>query len=733
LLFALLLILLFALLLFGVLRRAWPTGTLITRLTRTDSSVSAETPVSTEYIHVCPNQDPAINTALCDNGVIKGFVKDNGHRFIPNGLNTTHVWCNRPNGRVKGLDTNYDDWMQKLSSKGVNSVHLRLDTITGKAGVVHMQLSPLGYYYIADEYPMEAVWSDGWTYSNYNEGSHAGTLIDGNDFLTNYANCRYPHFTDKDCGPTYASKFSNSNITKILQAAEAHDVKVIFTFWGSEQYSDDARWEYSAYNQACKKPDRSDCNSDEAGILTDKHDIIFDPHGNIPGITKDGKNVLDYQKQYIDFFYKAWGESEAIWMWEIMNEIHYLAKWNPGPGELDDNVDKKLLPWVEYMSNYIRSIDTHHRPVSISGIHRSWEDGAIADPRLIVSSENNLCDQTAWQGAAVDFFLACKHKMFEYVDVVNLHDYGTHTLKGRLDEQKRLDEIWPDKPKIIGEFLPKQCRQSNCDQDPQNECGPTILEGQNTYIGGYPWHIEIAPFHNSVSYYWLSLISNGGNGEVRRWTGFGIESWREGAAFHFNNEYDNEYFSDIAVPTGKFIPEVHWSDWGNHTDWDQYITISNTGLDPANDFVLTSRGDGNQVMVMFRSLSDDSTPIEIRNLEEGTYTVKLFDWLTGERVETRTVETVGNTLSINVDVRWTARDRNDFYWNAWTKQFEGSLVDGYDTDYTNPIAPNLGSDWPRLILSDATPGREREAINRFRRNIGIVLIERLHLSNTSVN
>jgi len=185
-------------------------------------------------------------------------------------------------------------------------------------------------------------------------------------------------------------------------------------------------------------------------------------------------------------------------MWEIMNEIHYLAHWNSGSGVLDDNMDKKLLPWVEYMSNYIRSIDIYHRPISISSLHPSEKDGTIADPRLIVSLENNRCDQTAWQGDAVDFFLACRHKMFEYVDVVNLHDYGTSTLKGRLDRQKRLDEIWPDKPKIIGEFLPKQCRQSNCDQDPQNEYGPTILQGQNTYIDGYPWHIEIAPFHNSV-------------------------------------------------------------------------------------------------------------------------------------------------------------------------------------------------------------------------------------------
>jgi hypothetical protein len=686
--------------------------------------------MGTGYVHVCPNQDPAITAALCDNGNVKGFVDDRGHRFIPNGLNTAHVWHNRPNTGIKGLEnTNYDDWMQKLSSKGINSIHLRLDTITGGAGTVHMQAPPLGYYYIADEYPMDAVWSDGWVYSNYNEGSHAGTLIDGDDFLTSHPTCRYPHFTDEDCGPTYASRFSNSNITKILQAAEAHDVKVVLTLWGSRQYADDARWEYSAYNQSCKKPDGSDCRPHEKGILTDQYDIIFDPHGTIPGVTKDGKNVLDYQKQYIDFVYKAWGESEAIWMWEIMNEIHYLAQWNSGPGELDDNVDKRLLPWIEYMSNYIRSVDIHHRSVSISGIHTSWKDGTIADPRQIASLEDNLCDRTAWQGAEIDFFLACKHKMFEYVDVVNLHDYGTPTLKGRLDRQKRLDEIWPDKPKIIGEFLPKQCRQSNCDRDSQDEYAPTILKGQNTYIGRYPWHIEIAPFHNSVSYYWLNLISNGGNGEVRRWMGFGIESWSEGAALHYENEYDNEHFSDIAVSTGKFIPEVDWSDWGNHTDWDQYITISNTRLDPDNDFVLTSRGDGNQVMVMFRSLSDYSTPIEVRNLEEGTYTVKLFDWLTGERVETWTVETVRDILSINVDVRWIARDRDDFFWNAWTKQFEGRLIDRYGADYTNPMAPNLGSDWPRLILSDAIPGREREAINRFRKNIGIVLIERLHLSS----
>lgn len=704
----------------------------ITPTVTDDTWISTETPVSIGYIHVCPNQDPTINAILCDNGNVKGFFDDHGHRFIPNGLNTVHVWRNRPNDSVEGLEnTNYDDWMQKLSSKGINSIHLRLDTVKGGAGAVHMQAPPLGYYYIADEYPMDAVWSDGWIYSSYNEGSHAGTLIEGDDFLTNYPHCKYPHFTAENCGSTYAAKFSNSNITKILQAAETHNVKVILTFWGSEQYNGDALWEYSAYNQACKKPDRSNCDPDEAGILTDRYDIIFDPDGHIPGIAKDGKNVLDYQKQYIDFVYNVWGESEAIWMWEIMSEIHYLAPWNSGPGELDDNVDKKLLPWVEYMSDYIASIDIYHRPISISSLRPSEKDGTIADPRLIVSSENNLCDQTAWRGDAADFLLACQHKMFDYVDVVNLHGYGTHTLRGRLDRQKTMDEIWPDKPKMIGDFLPKQCREPNCDQDPQNEYGPTILEGQNTYIDGYPWHIEIAPFHNSVSYYWLNLISNGGNGEVRRWMGFGIESWLEGAAFHFEDEYDHEHFSDIAAPTGKFISEVNWSDWRYHTNWDQYITISNTGLDPVNDFVLVSRGDGNQVMMMFRSLSDDSTSIEIRNLERGTYTVRLFDWLTGARVETQIVETTGNALSLNIDVRWTARDHSNFCWNAETNQFAGSLIDRYDTDYTHPIAPNLGSDWPRLILSDATPGREAEPMNRLRKNIGVVLVERLHPEHKS--
>ena len=86
-----------------------------------------------------------------------------------------------------------------LSSKRVNSIHLRLDTAKGAAGAVHMEAPPLGSYYIADEYPMDAVWSDGWTYSNYDEGAHAGTLVNGDDFLTNYPNCRYPHFTNEWC------------------------------------------------------------------------------------------------------------------------------------------------------------------------------------------------------------------------------------------------------------------------------------------------------------------------------------------------------------------------------------------------------------------------------------------------------------------------------------------------------------------------------------------------------
>lgn len=678
------------------------------------------------YIHVCPNQDRIINITLCNYGTINGFIDDNGRRFIPNGLNTPLAWYKTPRVTIDRLEnTNYEVWLQKLKRKGINSIHLRLDTIVATVGVVHMQPPPLGYYYIADDYPMDAVWLEEWLYSNYNQESHTGALINGDDFLTHYPACRYPHFTIENCGPTYAAKFSNSLITKIIQAAEKNQVKVSLTFWGSEQYNDETKWAYSAYNRVCRRPDRSVCAATEAGILTDKYDIIFDPQGHIPGSVKNGKNVLDYQQQYIDFVYQAWGESPAIWMWEIMNEIHYLGQWNSTPGEeVDENVDKRLLPWVNYTANYLRAKDIHHRPISISSLQPSWVDGTIADPRLIISSAGNLCDQNAWQGSTVDFFLACKHKMFEYVDVVNVHDYRRHTLKSRLDLQKRLDDIWPDKPKIIGEFLPGQCDQPDCQPPPRNKADPIVLAGQYIYLGQYPWHIEIAPFQNSIAYYWLSLIANGGNGEVRRWMGFGLESWQAGAAFNFRNEYGNEHYSDIAVPTGKFISAVNWANWRQHRSWDQNITIANTGLDPLTDFVFVSRGDGDQVMLMFRSLSENGTPIEIRNLAEGVYTVTLFDWLTGEAATTQTVKTVNHTVTINVDVRWVAQDWQDLTWDVKTKRFVGNLVERYTTDYTNPLGPNLGNDWPRLILSDSTPGHENEAINRLRRNIGIVLVEK---------
>lgn len=680
------------------------------------------------YIHVCPNLDTTINNSLCEGGSIKGYVDDSGNLFVPNEINPVHVWEKTKTGdKINKLNvTEYDDWMLKLKNKGINSIHVRVDPTSGTVGVIPMQTMPLGYYYIADAYPMEAQWSGGgWNYSDYNEGDYANSLVDGEDFLANYPNCRYPDFSVTNCGSNYAQKFSDSNITKILESAEQNNIRVKFTLWTFGQYKEE--WEFSAYNQSCSTPDGTSCAASEQGVLSNGSDFLFDAYAceenevNCPGSLKDGKNILDYQKQFIDFFMKAWGESESFWMWEIMNEIHYLADWNSGAGDLDDNVDRKLLPWVKYIAEYIRSVDTYHRPVSISSVYLSWKDGSISDPRLIEQApDGSACDFDAWDGDHVEFFLGCKNKMFDYVDVANVHNYWRRSLKGRYDYMKQMNDIWPDKPKVIGEFLPRYCSNDPC---PTSKLYPTILEGQKTYIGGYPWHIEIAPFHNSVSYYWMSIIGTGGNGSVRKWMGSGVESWTEGSAFHFRSQYDHEHFSDIAVPTGKFIKEVDWEDWRNHQDWDQYITISNSGLNPSADFIRISSGDGNQVMLMFRSLNSNSTPIEIQNLQDSTYLVQTFDWLTGDIVETQTASTTNGSINISVDVRWTAEDNRDFRWNNNTNSFEGLLIDTYDSDYTNSIDPNLGDDWPRLNLSDATPGQETSQINKYRRNIGVVLIQ----------
>jgi len=524
-----------------------------------------------------------------------GFIFENGEKFIPIGHNAHRVWRrywqdDPQTGReyvyllgARGEDCpdycgtgclpqtpgkTYDEWFAELTESGVNSLRVWLGggSNNWSPGV---DAIPIGKYNVADKVICGTAEE-----ARQNKGGYQDKQIDGEDLMRNYPNCRWPNFTSQNCGP-YAEKLQKSLITRMLKAGEKYGVKIKFVLFDSGSIEKDENWEKSPYNRLNCWYDRPS----KCGPLDNPYDFWTNGNWNTPLFSEN--TAINYAKQYVSFVIQVWGDSSAIWDWEIWNEIHYAGiTWGH---------EQEMVNWVDKMAHFIRELDAHHRPISVSAYNDSTESTYIKRNQMF-SSQN--------------------------IDFVQWHYYPRDEdakIENALGVLREIENTY-HKPAFIGEFWPWTAQEGPLANDVFDPFIEETLK-QN------PPH-ESFPYRPTLGRLWLGLISSG-TSVAHRWHEKGLDGL----------SYIN--FHQIYQPIKKFINQIDWQNWNYQTSqpWENYIN-GNLGLK-------VGRGDKNQVMLLLEAKGDELN-LTVNALENGNYQLEVFDFITGNTVEKKTNLTVSS-------------------------------------------------------------------------------------------
>ena len=135
-----------------------------------------------------------------------------------------------------------------------------------------------------------------------------------------------------------AEKMSN-----LIKLCEEHDVYLVVCFFNTYYLYNKDFWKGNPYNEA------------NGGPAENYGEMLYDE--DVTRKNNNHKDVLEAYKSRIKFVIERWGNSKAIFMWDLYN---------------DSNLNKKS---VELLSRYVKKIDPHKRPVTLQKF-----TGTIPDP-----------------------------------------------------------------------------------------------------------------------------------------------------------------------------------------------------------------------------------------------------------------------------------------------------------------------------------------------------------------
>ncbi|MBU1129885.1 hypothetical protein KKE45_01025, partial [Patescibacteria group bacterium] len=515
----------------------------------------------------------------------KGFVYEGGAKFIPIGFNASPVlrrlWLDGPNNHEylknvgsAGYEENcqnscnqgclpakrgpsFEEWFTDLEQSGINSLRVWIGS-NYLADAPGMYPPPIDRYNVFDV-PMCSSPDK----VNNNPGGLHDKQIDGVDFLKNYPDCRFPDFTNQNCGPVYGPKLRDSYLTRMLSTAQEHGIKIKLTLF---QMTDiDTRSDASGSifgrspynNQNCWYNDDSKC-----GPIGNP--VEFWTHGEWDKPLFSENSAIDHAKRYVAFLIRTWGNSKAVWNWEIWNEQEFAST------DMKIGHEEDMVEWIKNMAAFIKKEDNHNRPVTVSSYRNPNKDYKI---KMNKRFELNNIDFVQWH----------------FYDWENTVPYGLNMLRN-IEKQY-------NKTIQIGEFWP--CPESSVLASEYN--GPFV---ENTYKGIPPWSenpeepYEQAPYRGTLGRLWLSLIATGTN-VAHRWPG-------KIPGFSENNDVINLHI--LYRPLKNFLNQVSWNNWNFSTSipWEEYLA-GDIGFKVA-------RGDGDQVFLMVQGLNNTSN-ININNLD----------------------------------------------------------------------------------------------------------------------
>jgi hypothetical protein len=565
---------------------------------------------------------------LSPNG--KGLVCSNtADLFVPLGWKPTIAWKWFPPGSYGGISNwmidgqSYEEWVRdELVANGVNFINIWLNS-----------------YGSGIPFQLNAVWKEdlGEYIGEYNSAMDDGTEhILWIENLPSNASSQHRQERHALLYGLPDDISDGSNITQLIEACEEYGVKIKISFIRQANIRND--WDISIYNE-----DRITYPCDDNSQCWWCRNSVS---GNcVPGPASSRQEALteqeslDIMKERIRFIYENWGDSPAIGVWELMVEINQVTK--------DAGVDG-IKDWVREIGGYIRQLDTHNRPIMLGSTTLQWQPwGSSTDPSLPEPDPD----------ASYDKYGVNTIYDMEEVDIVSHHNYFHYNLWNRLIVHRLLQERYPDKVIIYGGGSGPN--RASCPGDgycmglPPEVNGPFIPDYAHQYHENeYEGIAELRdPWINSKAHVWLNLIASGGTGGATRFTS--------------NRPYYTNGFSSIYYAPSKFVEEVNWDHWDINSmrpweDWEDWGIWSNPhaiSMEPwvdkrpsvENADFIVGQGDGDQLMMMVRG-SQNSVVLTIPDLEPGTYSAKIFDWLTGDVIEERIIEVNSQPIDFSMNL-----------------------------------------------------------------------------------
>jgi hypothetical protein len=459
----------------------------------------------------------------------------------------------------------YDEWMANMAEAGVNLIRLRLTgqnrhTEHGTAGAVDFEPPPHGTY---------NVWH---------------SVLNPND-LAQYRADQVSTAVDQD--PVLVGqdkgKWQESNLYKLVDAAERHGVGLWITLSAEKEF--DSEWRYHAWNRDNYYINKVRAEEQDRGFLADKTEVFTNPL------------ALEAMKARIQFVVDLIGDSEAVKVWEIGNELTVLAgaawwgtQW--GTEHINENVRGAMVPWFREVARFIKDVDSEHRPVASSHVRVDPDWAWSSDPDDYWNVVNEIHDVPA-------------------VDIVAARGYSD-SVAANIGDFRMARERFPHKMVVVGEYWPFPHGEVPVKEDP--------------------------PFLDSKQFQWVCAC---GGGFAMRWVGIEeieVNSWKSGG-------YADPQMQEIVGITSRFNDCVNWKTWSGIEDWSAYIGTAETKE-------IFAQGDGRHVAMMIEWTDAGEKSVRVDGLEDGQYQLDAFDWVTGEQHSSQSLEARSGALSFVVSVHF---------------------------------------------------------------------------------
>lgn len=453
-------------------------------------------------------------------------------------------------------ELDYHQWFAALADEGVNLIRVRL---SGK----------------------QPDWGDGRVAASL-EPPPAGTFNIWHCALDPSNLDQYR--VDQVDGSIPPHLWKSSNLGQVIDAAEAHGVKLFLSPFEGVEFSAGGCWARHAWKRGNRYINGVNCQPQDQGFVDHAWQVFA------------SKECRAAAKARLDFILKAVEGRDVVAFWKLCEEMTWLATshefWglDTWDNRMHANVDI-LVDWVNEMARYLKA--RHPAPVAsgqaFAGTKRSFSNNPNGFDNVI----NRI------------------HKA-EAIDIVTINWYLGENVAAARQWLRTCQDYFEGKQVIVGQYAPWPI--------PRDE----------------PYTNESEPFLKSKRFEWTAVCGSYGVVGPVRWPGIRERTknnWLTGG-------YADPGMMQIAGVTSEFAQYVNLEDW-NGTGKCADESISSPGLS-----LVSSWGDGQHMTMMLTWASGGDKTVTVTGLADQDYTVYLFDWTSGKLINTRDVAASGGKLVI---------------------------------------------------------------------------------------